>query len=188
MEGELLPLPPEDSASSTAYEGDISMVDSQGSVELSEALPSESETDADILTTPTKSPTTTPPTSQLKFTPLSHSLRSPSSIQTSRKRTLTDHRQQAELIQAQSRIFQLETEVLSLQCAAKRARIEEEGKTHEEAKSSGQAERLHKVRMTPASSTAYATLCSVRFVPCGFRHVVQHNYVYVLTPVPHYYL
>ena len=113
----------------TASRGDISLPESAG---LS-GSESDAEADiSDILTTPTTVP------GSLKYTPIGIE-----SGTTSRSWTRSPHRA-AELIHARSRILQLEGEVLGLQRAAKRARIE--GDEREAGESLGeQVEQLHKV-------------------------------------------
>ncbi len=54
-------------------------------------------------------------------------------------------RQEAELIQARTKIVQLETDILVLQRAAKRARIEEEEREEEPLSSAQQMDRVYKV-------------------------------------------
>lgn len=114
----------------TACRRDISLPEGRESVGLS-GSGSEPEAEiSDIQTTP----------GRLKHTPIREST---SFSLTSLSQSRNPH-QAAELIHARSRILQLEGEVLGLQRAAKRARIE--GEEKEAGKSLGeQLEQLHKV-------------------------------------------
>ncbi len=123
---------------STAYEEDVSMAESREGTELTISM---SETDGErgdmsskvfsigasfVVPTRTKRPSGSRGTS-------------PAHVRERR-----NPRQQAELIQAKSKVVQLETEVLVLQRSLKRARIEEEER-EESLSSAQQMDRVYKV-------------------------------------------
>ncbi len=104
--------------SSKAYEADVSLSESYGSVALSEALPNE-----DCLERP-------PPVTYVRRPP-----------------PLSSVRQQVELIRARSRIVELESALAAGRRAVKRARIEEDDHvTSHVTLDKEEQERLHKVR------------------------------------------
>ena len=106
-------------SSSRAYEADISLSESYGSVALSEALP----TEADSVQSPTPGP-----------------------VHHVRCRPLSSVRQQVELIRAQSRIVELESALAGVRQAQKRARIEGDGHmTSRVTLGKEELDRLHKV-------------------------------------------
>ena len=131
---------------SEAYEGDISLVESSASVELSE--PPESEDGVPVLISvgATSSVTT------YHTRGYEHGVRKPRSL-TAGKSDLRKHlvhaRLQAELIRAKSKIVQLESELSSQRNQTEHARIQQIDRQHATSKSEDmpgtQVERLHQV-------------------------------------------
>ena len=135
---------------SEAYEGDISLVDSSASVEISEAQVSEGETDVSeqgdshVYSRCTSSP------HSISRSYL-HRVRQPKGLTSSRsdlRKQVVHARLQAELIRAQSRIVQLESELSRQRNLNEHAHIQHI-KSHVTAKpevtSGTQVERLHQV-------------------------------------------
>ena len=154
----------EDSTSSTAYEGDISMEGSQGSVEVPE---SETETE-------TASP-------EIHITTTNYGIfskfrirggPSPSTLHLSHRGISTEPRLQAELVHARSKISQLEAEVNGLHRVAKRARIMEEGEKDQEYLTLvREIQRLNKVRNN-------LCILLLRSSPCA--HTLPHDFMWEL--------
>ena len=135
----------------TVYEGEDSIQESQESVDLSDALVSGSETEevgeTDLQSTLTTMSEVHGLSSRVKCTPI-HRTRGETSLSFASSRLLLqsrNSRQEAELIHAKSRIVHLQGEVLGLQQAAKRARIERD-KEEEGENCMEQLKHLHKVK------------------------------------------
>lgn len=128
----------------TAYEGiqgEDSIEEGQESVDLSDALVSGSETEEQFTSTVVHDLS-----AKVKCTPI-HRTRGDSSLSFASSRLLSqtrNPRQEAELIHAKSKIVHLQGEVLELQQAAKRARIERDEKEEGE-NCMEQLKHLHKV-------------------------------------------
>ena len=138
---------------SAAYEGDISLVESSASVEISESP--ESEDILPILISVGASPYVGahrgPHSTSRSY---EHGVRKPRSLSASRsdlRKHLVHARLQAELIRAKSKIVQLESELSSQRNLTEHARIQQTDGQHTTSKSddtnSIQVERLHKVCM-----------------------------------------
>ena len=135
----------------TAYEGnqreDSIEEENQESVDLSNALVSGSETEeTELQSTPTAESEVHNLSAKVKCTQI-HRTRDDSSLSFASSRLLSqtrNPRQEAELIHAKSRIVHLQGEVLGLQQAAKRARIERDEKEEGE-NCMEQLKHLHKV-------------------------------------------
>lgn len=130
---------------SEAYEGDISLVESSASVELSE--PPENESILPVLISVGASPS-------LHTRGYEHGVRRPRSLITSRsdpRQHLVHARLQAELIRAKSKIVQLESELSSQWSQTEHARIQQTDRQHATSESEDmngtQVERLHQVSM-----------------------------------------
>lgn len=135
----------------TVYEGEDSIQESQESVDLSDALVSGSETEeaeeTDLQSTPITMSEVHGLSSQVKST-IIHRTRGDTSLSFASSRFLLqtrNPRQEAELIHAKSKIVHLQGEVLGLQQAAKRARIERD-KEEEGENCMEQLKHLHKVK------------------------------------------
>ena len=138
---------------SAAYEGDISLVESSASVEISEYP--ESEDISPILIGVGASPYVGahhgPHSTSRSY---EHGVRKPRSLSASRsdlRKHLVHARLQAELIRAKSKIVQLESELSSQRNLTEHARIQQTDGQHTTSKSddmnSIQVERLHRVCM-----------------------------------------
>ena len=137
----------------SAYEGDISLVESTASVEVSESSGSESEGESSasdqVQYSAGDSPSARSPLSV--FRSHEHGIRKPMSLtagRTNLRKQLVHARLQAELIRAKSKIVQLESELSSQRILVEHSRIQQTDRhvtSMSEDQSGTQVERLHQV-------------------------------------------
>lgn len=135
---------------SAAYEGDISLVESSASVEISDAHVSENETDVETKTNRGGSPDTSrSPYSTSRS--LLHRVRRPKSSVAGRsdlRKQVVNARMKAELIRANSKIVQLESELSRQRNLTEHAQIQQTGSYMSniaDTTNGAQVERLHQV-------------------------------------------
>ena len=144
----------DESEGSAAYEGDVSLAESFASVDQYDGPVSETESETTTSSQPITSgapPNLSWPTTSSPYTGVVRMTRLTTKLQPSLRYHAINARQQAALIQAKTRIVQLQSEVSSLQHASKRARIEEAeeevvSKSGDQMLSIEQEERLQQVR------------------------------------------
>ena len=142
----------------SAYEGDVSLVESTASVEASESSESEAESSVSdkVQSSVGDSPSVTSPLSM--FRSHEHGIRKPKSLNAGRtnlRKQIVHARLQAELIRAQSKIVQLESELSSQQILMEHSRIQQTDRHvtgMSEDVSGTQVERLHQVCSVPVQS------------------------------------